>query len=366
MGHRPHGKDHPDKTPPRRGKVGGETRWTCGRSSRPHRGCDPPGEDFERLLAEMQKFYQSVKCLDIAFHNPKIRDREDLSVIGPSSFFSIFLGGVDFGFEWERATGLIKVIPSATPESLIHDFTLKVGSDLKVPMLQRIAAGELSELDKRLYRRKFINLTKASDEAIARNDYAPFRSLFKNIDDLYKQYGFNVIEVNANEANDEESDPSISPTYGEPEEFSDEDGNDGVEMVEMGMVVCTCKKTLDKVAYHIVLRMAIESIQQKHWTQTKEVLKVSMSLGKFLQLANSNVSLIDLNESDDAWPGAFASVRRHQEAILHVDTVTQRRKASPVSETRISSPERLKQTLGRTIAKIGIRNPLPIRHTRIK
>lgn len=41
------------------------------------------------------------------------------------------LGGVDFRFEWEGATGLIKVIPSATHDSLINDFTLKVGSDLQ-------------------------------------------------------------------------------------------------------------------------------------------------------------------------------------------------------------------------------------------
>jgi hypothetical protein len=41
------------------------------------------------------------------------------------------LGGVNFRFEWEGATGLIKVIPSATHESLVNDFALKVGSDLQ-------------------------------------------------------------------------------------------------------------------------------------------------------------------------------------------------------------------------------------------
>ncbi|KAF4214439.1 hypothetical protein CNMCM5878_009249 [Aspergillus fumigatiaffinis] len=41
------------------------------------------------------------------------------------------LGGVNFRFEWEGATGLIKVIPSATHESLVNDFALKVGSNLQ-------------------------------------------------------------------------------------------------------------------------------------------------------------------------------------------------------------------------------------------
>jgi hypothetical protein len=41
------------------------------------------------------------------------------------------LGGVDFRFEWEGATGLIKVIPGATHESLIDAFNLKVNSDLQ-------------------------------------------------------------------------------------------------------------------------------------------------------------------------------------------------------------------------------------------
>ncbi|GIK05321.1 hypothetical protein Aspvir_009428 [Aspergillus viridinutans] len=41
------------------------------------------------------------------------------------------LGGVDFRFEWEGSTGLIKVIPGFTHEHLINDFTSKVTSDLQ-------------------------------------------------------------------------------------------------------------------------------------------------------------------------------------------------------------------------------------------
>ncbi|GFF47499.1 LOW QUALITY PROTEIN: hypothetical protein IFM46972_08312 [Aspergillus udagawae] len=101
-------------------------------------------------------------------------------------------------------------------------------------MLQRIAAGELSERDKRLYRREFINLAKASDEAMARNDYAIFKSLFKDFNDLHDLHD-NVIEANANEGNAKESDPFIRPIEKEPEESeseksgwsSDEVGNDG-------------------------------------------------------------------------------------------------------------------------------------------
>lgn len=39
--------------------------------------------------------------------------------------------GVVFRFEREGATGLIKVIPSAAHESLLNDFSFKVGSDLQ-------------------------------------------------------------------------------------------------------------------------------------------------------------------------------------------------------------------------------------------
>lgn len=116
--------------------------------------------------------------------------------------------------------------------------------------------------------------------------------------------------------------------------------------------VCTRKKTLDNLAYHTVLRTSTESIPQKYWTAAKEVLKASTSLEKFLQLADGNASLIDLNEPDDALPDA--SVRRHQEAILHA------RCSGPEQEVQ-SSLERLRRTSGRTIAKIGIRNPLPMR-----
>jgi hypothetical protein len=38
--------------------------------------------------------------------------------------------GVNFRFEWEGSTGLIKVIPGAAHEPLINDFTAKVASDL--------------------------------------------------------------------------------------------------------------------------------------------------------------------------------------------------------------------------------------------
>ncbi|KAF7125503.1 hypothetical protein CNMCM5793_001742 [Aspergillus hiratsukae] len=41
------------------------------------------------------------------------------------------LGGVVFRFEWEGATGLIKIIPGAAHESLLNDFSSKVGSDLQ-------------------------------------------------------------------------------------------------------------------------------------------------------------------------------------------------------------------------------------------
>ncbi|KAF4222009.1 hypothetical protein CNMCM6805_002019 [Aspergillus fumigatiaffinis] len=109
--------------------------------------------------------------------------------------------------------------------------------------------------------------------------------------------------------------------------------------------IYTRKKTLDNLAYRLVLRDATESIQQKHWTEAKEVLKASTSLQKFLRLANGNVSLVDLNESGDAWPDAAA----------------QKSKSGPVRETRMSSRQRLRQTSDRTIAKIGIRSPLPMR-----
>ncbi|GFF30573.1 hypothetical protein IFM51744_01179 [Aspergillus udagawae] len=39
--------------------------------------------------------------------------------------------GVNFRFEWEGSTGLIKVIPGAAHESLVNDFTMKVASDLQ-------------------------------------------------------------------------------------------------------------------------------------------------------------------------------------------------------------------------------------------
>ncbi|GFF87112.1 hypothetical protein IFM53868_05040 [Aspergillus udagawae] len=85
-------------------------------------------------------------------------------------------------------------------------------------MLQRIAAGELSERDKRLYRREFINLAKASDEAMARNDYAILKSLFKDFKDFNDLHDLHdkPIEKEPEESESEKSGWS-----------SDEVGNDG-------------------------------------------------------------------------------------------------------------------------------------------
>ncbi|GFF73557.1 hypothetical protein IFM60648_03966 [Aspergillus lentulus] len=39
------------------------------------------------------------------------------------------------------------------------------------------------------------------------------------------------------------------------------------------------------------------------------------------------------SQSDNAWPGAFASVRRHKEEILRIDAAAPKRNASPVLYT---------------------------------
>ncbi|KAH2757388.1 hypothetical protein KXV92_007636 [Aspergillus fumigatus] len=52
---------------------------------------------------------------------------------------------------------------------------------------------------------------------------------------------------------------------------------------------------------------------------------------------------VKLWEGHSAWPGAFASVRRHQEAICHVDAALKKRRASAIQETRIPRP-RLAET----------------------
>ncbi|GFF43967.1 hypothetical protein IFM61606_02821 [Aspergillus udagawae] len=88
-------------------------------------------------------------------------------------------------------------------------------------MLQRIAAGELSERDKRLYRREFINLAKASDEAMARNDYAILKSLFKDFKDFNDLHDLHDLHDKPIEKEPEESESEKSGWS------SDEVGNDG-------------------------------------------------------------------------------------------------------------------------------------------
>ncbi|KAH3246115.1 hypothetical protein KXW23_002865 [Aspergillus fumigatus] len=99
---------------------------------------------------------------------------------------------------------------------------------------------------------------------------------------------------------------------------------------------------------------AASGIQPKHWAEAENVLNSSTSLKIFLQLTQGTVSLADLNESDSAWPGAFASVRRHQEAICHVDAALKKRRASAIQETRIPRPRLAKTSIPGRYSETGL------------
>ncbi|KAK9561797.1 hypothetical protein V6Z79_004648 [Aspergillus fumigatus] len=99
---------------------------------------------------------------------------------------------------------------------------------------------------------------------------------------------------------------------------------------------------------------AASGIQPKHWVEAENVLNSSTSLKIFLQLTQGTVSLADLNESDSAWPGAFASVRRHQEAICHVDAALKKRRASAIQETRIPRPRLAKTSIPGRYSETGL------------
>jgi hypothetical protein len=71
--------------------------------------------------------------------------------------------------------------------------------------------------------------------------------------------------------------------------------------------------------------MAASSIHPEHWTKAQKALEASTSLEKLLQLADRDKSLVDLNELDSAWPGAFAAVRRHQEEIVSTESAAPKR-----------------------------------------
>lgn len=88
--------------------------------------------------------------------------------------------------------------------------------------------------------------------------------------------------------------------------------------------------------------------------EAENVLNSSTSLKIFLQLTQGTVSLADLNESDSAWPGAFASVRRHQEAICHVDAALKKRRASAIQETRIPRPRLAKTSIPGRYSETGL------------
>ena len=67
--------------------------------------------------------------------------------------------------------------------------------------------------------------------------------------------------------------------------------------------------------------MGASGIQPHHQIKAQEAQEASASLKMFLELANGDVSLVNIIESDNEWPGAFASIRRHQEENFLFRTV---------------------------------------------